>query len=505
MADAMTAVLDDPGLFGEKLLGRPLWQHQLDFARSTARIRCVAAGRQVGKSTVAAVVSLHAAATNRGHLVLLVSAGEEASKRLLAECAGLLADSPFLRGSVLDESKSTVTLSNGSRILSVPASQRQIRGNAVDLLVVDEAGFVPQDVWQAAEPAVIARPGSRIILLSSPWGGSDHFFRQLWNRGMDHPDGQVASFHWPSSANPLVDRVQLEEIRGRSTAEYFAREYLAEWTDESGAYFTESEIESVVADYRMTAPEDLVRWMPTGEGYPAPAAAGIDWGFAADANALVLLSQLDDHFLNWDRLGGERMLFVPWLEARHRWAYTDFIERIVEIGARYHLVTVASELNGAGAFPTEHLRNRMFEKRRDTAVAGVNTTARRKQSGFGKLKGLIQQKRIVLPRHPELLKQLRGLQFEQLSSGQLRIAVPDAVGHDDIADALLQAVSCVSLRAGQVAGDWWDFASAGSYDGELVSVGSGESGLRIPERPLPVPGDESPFHWAEGAASGSQW
>ncbi len=70
---------------------------------------------------------------------------------------------------------------------------------------------------------------------------------------------------------------------------------------------------------------------------------------------------------------------------------------------------------------------------------GVVTDVRRKQSGFGMIKGLLQTGRLVLPCEPDLLKQLRGLEFETLPSGNQRIAVPDRLGHDDICDALCQA------------------------------------------------------------------
>lgn len=147
MADFLPAL--DPGAFAEQLLGAPLWDHQLDLVRSRARYRVVCAGRQVGKSRALAVMALHEAATKRDALVLLVSAGETASRRLLEECAALAGASPLLRGSVMDESKSMLVLSNGSRILSVPASIRQIRGWAVDLLILDEAAFVDAEVWRA--------------------------------------------------------------------------------------------------------------------------------------------------------------------------------------------------------------------------------------------------------------------------------------------------------------------------------------------------------------------
>lgn len=501
MTSDLQRAATDVGAFGELILGRPLWPHQLELGRSKARYRIVCAGRQVGKSTGVATIALHEAATRAGILVLLVSAGETASRRLLEECVSLAMRSPILAGSVVDDSKSLLTLSNGSRILSVPASEKQIRGWPVDLLIIDEAGFVPQEIWRAAEPAIIARPGSRVILLSSPWGTSDHFFRKLWNQGTDRPDDQVAAWHWPSSVSPLVDQALLEQIRSRESDDYFRREFLAEWTDEAGAYFTEAEIANCVADYRMRPPESIEHWLER----PYKAAAGVDWGFARDANAIVLLSALEDHQMNRARFDDELVFFIPWMEARSGWPYSDFIDRIVSIGKRYHLRSIVSETNGVGAYPTTDLERRVREADLDSWVTPVVTDVRRKQSGFGKLKGLLQQGRIVLPREPELLKQLRGLQFEQLPTGNVRIAVPENLGHDDLAMALMQAISSVHVPQARRWNYPWQSAFSRvipEFRGDVVET---PAGVKLPIAPLPVAGHDESLSWVQGAESKEPW
>lgn len=495
----------DAGAFAERILQRPLWDHQLDIARSPARYRVVCAGRQVGKSTVLSTLALFEAVTRRNVTVLLVSAGEVASRRLLEECTALALESA-LGGSVLDDSKSLLTFSNGSRIISVPASQRQIRGWPVDVLIMDEAGFIDPEIWRASEPAIIARPGSKVILTSTPWGDGAHFFRALWNRGMDRPDLNVAAWHWPSSVSPLVDDVLLAQIRDREPADYFKREFLAEWTDEAGAYFTEAEIMNAVADYEMTAPKDLQ--LPLAAGHfsqPYFAAAGVDWGYARDANALALVSVAEDLGLNRDVHGDDSVFFVPWIEVRHNWPYSEFIDRVVEVAATYQLKVIASEVNGVGQYPTDDLTRRLYEARRPGYVYRVVTDVRRKQSGFSKIKGLLQRRRLVLPRHPELLKQLRGLEFEQLATGNLRISVPDRAGHDDLAMALMQAVSSVYppyARRNDGREEVRALEHASVALGDVVAT---QSGLRLPRRPLPILRSEDWIMQPEGNATGEQW
>ena len=450
MADAGTLIraARDPVEFSRLLCGAPLWDHQIAVVRSQARYRVICSGRQAGKSRLLSISALHKAFTSPGCLVLIVSAGEIAAQRVLADI-GDLCGRPLLRGSVVDETKSRVVLTNGSQILSVPASQRQIRGWSVDLLILDEAGFIDGDLWRAAEPVIIARPGSRVILCSSPWGGAEHFFRQMWQRGMDRPDEMYESWHWPSSISPLVDESLLAEIRKRETAEYFRREYLAEWQDDAGTFFSEAEITGSVADYDLISPEAMNLMCPYDSEAgrvirPFGAAMGLDWAYSQDAQAAVVVAALDDGGLN----GRELAYFVPWLEYRYRCPYSQWVDRSAEIAMAYEMRIIGSECNGVGAAPTETLRDRLYRQGSATVVSSVWTDARRKQSGFGKIKMMMQQGRLVIPREPELLRQLRALEFEAMDSGTVRIAVPARAGHDDLAMALLQSISCIrpSLR-----------------------------------------------------------
>jgi len=440
--------ITDIRVFSKAICGAELWPHQVEVCNSPARYRAICSGRQAGKSRLLALMSLHKAFTSPGSLVLIISAGEIAAQRVLGDI-GDLCGRPLLRGSVVDETKSRVVLTNGSQILSVPASQRQIRGYAADLLICDEAGFIGDEIFRAAEPVIIARPGSRVVLCSSPWGSPEAFFRQMWRRGMDSPDEMYESWHWPSSISPLVDDRLLDEIRKRETAEYFRREYLAEFQDDAGTFFSEQEITDSVADYDLISPEAMNLMCPYDSEAgrvirPFGAAMGLDWAYSQDAQAAVVVAALDDGGLN----GRELAYFVPWLEYRYKCPYSAWVDRSAEIAMAYNHAIVASECNGVGAAPTETLRDRLFRQGSSTVVSAVWTDARRKQSGFGKIKMMMQQGRLVIPREPELLRQLRALEFEAMDSGTVRIAVPARAGHDDLAMAMMQAVSCIrpSLR-----------------------------------------------------------
>lgn len=431
LLDAVDRARRDAGVFAQMLLGAPLWDHQLEVVRSPARYRMICAGRQVGKSRLLAVLALHQAYSRPGSTTLLVSAGDAASKRLLEEVASLALASPMLAGSVVDESSQLVVLTNRSTIRAVPASSRQIRGWPVDLLILDEAGFLDPEIWRSAEPTVIARAGSRIVLSSTPWGAADHFFRVLWNRGMAATPGDelYASWHWPSTTSPLVDAGLLAEIRDREPPGYFAREYLAEWTDAAGAYFTTAELEAAASGDEPVDPASAQAVRALGG-----VVGGVDWGMAHDAHALSVVAGhgVDER--------SRRRYRVVYVEERFATSYEAWIERLAELAGVFALQVLSAETNGVGQMPTQVLARRLWEGLGRDVVAPVSTTARLKEDAFGFVKLLLQQGRLSLPRHPSLLRQLAALEFSTGEAGTMRIAVPERAGHDDVAMSLALAV-----------------------------------------------------------------
>lgn len=414
----LEALRDDPVLFAEHLIGEPLWSHQVELVRSQARIRAVCSGRQAGKSRALAVEALHTAFAIPGALVLILSAGEDAAKALLAEVSALAA-SPLLAGSVTDDGKSEMRLSNRSVIRSVPASQKQVRGRSVDLLIIDEACFIDEELWTAARYSVIARPGSRVLMASTPWGAADRFFAVTYRAGEGGAEG-YASFHWPSTASPLVDRELLGMWRATSTDREYRAEVLAEWVDSTGAYFSSAELEAAVAHgWEMVDPRSARGWTVT---------AGVDWGFARDASALCCLGRVPEPH----PLAG--LWAVAYAAQAFGRPYAQWIEDVAQVGSHrggLRFGKVVAETNGVGQMPTYELQRRLGQ-----VVAPVATTARLKEGWFGSAKLAMQRGELALPRHPELLKQLAALEYEMTDSGSMRIAVPErGGGHDDLAMA----------------------------------------------------------------------
>jgi hypothetical protein len=114
--------------------------------------------------------------------VIVLSATQDAARRLTESIGETLNRSRVARGAVVDDFATRVRLANGSEIISLPASQRLVRGYGagVRLVILDEAGFMPEELWRAAHyVALDERPHSRLLMVGTPWGGAEHFRRLL--------------------------------------------------------------------------------------------------------------------------------------------------------------------------------------------------------------------------------------------------------------------------------------------------------------------------------------
>lgn len=404
------------------LVGSPLTGVQSAAMRLESRTTVLVAPRQTGKSRSLAVLALWWAFRRRGQVVLIVSAGEAAASRLLGQVRRVAAH-PLLAGSVLDESGSVLTLSNGSTIRSVPASERQVRGESVDLLVVDEAAFVTESLLSgAAIPTTAARPDARIVLASSPWSDSGPFYDLAVAGGVPSP--LLRTVRWSLADAPWVSGAAVESARLTMSEPRFRAEFLGEFVGGADRFLPLADLRAATVPYRLPG------WAPG-------CVLGLDWGRAFDGHAIVAAGVLADYGAS-----REPVVFLPFVETSRR-PYAAQVGQVVTVARRLGSRLVVSESNGVGQMPSETLGERL---RGWARVEPVASSQRSKEDAYGRLRALLVSGRLVLPDVPELLRQLGGIVAEASPSGGLSLRAVTAALHDDLPDALSLAVSRVVLR-----------------------------------------------------------
>jgi hypothetical protein len=138
--------------------------------------------RQSGKSTVVSALALHTALFTAGALVLLVSPSLRQSMEIFRK----VIDAYKALGRPLPARQQTqlrLELVNGSRVLCLPGREDTIRSfGGVNLLVLDEAARIPDDLYRSVRPMLAVSQG-RLIALSTPFGQRGWFWQEWQSEG----------------------------------------------------------------------------------------------------------------------------------------------------------------------------------------------------------------------------------------------------------------------------------------------------------------------------------
>ena len=148
---------------------------QAEVLDSTARKILLCCSRQSGKSSVSSILALHTALFRPGSLVLMVSPSLRQSSELFRKLLGYLAmlEPVPIR---IEDTKLSLKLDNGSRVISLPGSEGTIRGfSSVSLIIIDEAARVGDDLYYSVRPMLAVSRG-RMLALSTPFGKRGWFF-----------------------------------------------------------------------------------------------------------------------------------------------------------------------------------------------------------------------------------------------------------------------------------------------------------------------------------------
>jgi hypothetical protein len=215
------------------------WQAKL--LRSRSRQVILNMGRQVGKSTVTAALALHTCLYTPGGLVLVIAPSQRQSRELFIKIHSFLQrlEPPE---TLEEETKLSLMMSNGSRAVVLPGDGRTIRGySSPALILMDEAAFIADEVFDAALPMLAAAPEGRIILMSTPYTSSG-FFYTLWHNadGWERVEFKTADC-------PRVSKEWLE-ARRREDPLRFSREYECQFGSVEDALFTADMLDRCVVN-----------------------------------------------------------------------------------------------------------------------------------------------------------------------------------------------------------------------------------------------------------------
>jgi hypothetical protein len=226
----------DPVLLGARV-GIELDPWQADVMRFSGRQLILNCHRQSGKSTTVALKALHVALYAKA-LVLLLSPSLRQSRELFRKVIDIYRalDNP---PPPITDNRLELELANGSRVVSLPGTEATIRGfSAPKLVIMDEASKIPSALHTAVRPMLAVSRGT-LALLSTPYGRRG-FFHQEWTTGGPNWKRVLRT----ADQCPRITAEWLEEEKRHMEDWEFQQEYMCEFANTSGQFFSDAEIEA---------------------------------------------------------------------------------------------------------------------------------------------------------------------------------------------------------------------------------------------------------------------
>jgi phage FluMu gp28-like protein len=396
---------EDPVEFAVDVLDFRPFPYQEDLLNDASKRICACMGRQTGKSTTMASKAIHFAATRKKKRILIVSATLRQSMLMFEKILNYI-DSSSLVDSVKKRTGTQVLFTNGSSIIALPCGDdgATLRGFTADVIILDEASFMPEEVITNVVMPMISTTNGYCWMLSTPWD-RNHIFYRVFN------DPTWSHYHLPSSVNPLINHAFLEEQRELIGEERFAMEYLAEFIDDNKSYFTVSLIRQCV--------NEKIDLKLEGELF-----AGYDPGGKDSYAAFVVVRRIDDK------------LYLVHKKAEKGELYTQFSVEIADLN-RKHPFKFMFDATGLGGPVEEHLKELGID------AEGIRFTDRNKEELLSNLKLLMEEKKLVLPDDSELHYSLNAIEFERTRTGAFKFYKRSGT-YDDLGYAL--ALACFAAK-----------------------------------------------------------
>ena len=386
---------------------------QVEILNSPARYKIVATGRRVGKTTTGKLYTSETVLTYPNVTTWWVAPTNTATN---------LAWNGFktIFGGIaeISETYKWMRLPNRSTIWCKSAElPDNLRGEGVDLIVIDEAAHVRKldYVWAGVLRPMLIDSGGSMLALSSP--NRRNQFYTWYQRGLDPLNDEWETWSAPTFANPYLPPDELAKLETEYPpgSELYRQEILGEFLEGSGVVFRK--IRDAAIASRNAQPD-------TRRVYYA----GVDWGQSKDFTVLIIL---DD---------SGQVVFIDRFNAADYVVQRDRIRAACE---RWHVKQVVVETNAMGVPNCEML------ERDGLPVVRFTTTA---QSKRPLIEGLAQAFELgtILP-DAVLMSELESYERKvSPTTGVSTYSAPDGM-HDDCVMALALAYHAIHAPQWRIA------------------------------------------------------
>lgn len=252
---------DDCSYFTEQFFGVHNFDYNVPYLNCEERFVVYRSGRQCGKSRNAALKAIHFgyfAGVKAGNIdegianIVIASLSKDQANLIFEKVSNFIHKSSIISDNIERETKSEITLrwfdgSGRTKFIVRPIGDTgdSLRGWTTHMAILDEAGYIPQVVYDAFFPSTVTTK-PRILLTSTPKGKAGQFFKSceqshvLYEKGIPmpikgHEDKKKypwVQFHVTTYDNPYVkDDPEILKLIENTTEAARKQELLGEFIE----------------------------------------------------------------------------------------------------------------------------------------------------------------------------------------------------------------------------------------------------------------------------------
>ena len=128
---------------------------------------------------------------------------------------------------------------NGSRIEAMGATETSARSFTADLVIIDEAAYVPDNFYAAIRPSLMIHRGD-LVLASTPHGKAGFYYEE-WK---EREEEGWAWWEIPATKCPRITPEMLARERRRRPWREYQQEYMCQFVDTEESAFNSEDVEA---------------------------------------------------------------------------------------------------------------------------------------------------------------------------------------------------------------------------------------------------------------------
>jgi len=329
-------------------------------------------------------------------------------------------------------------LNNILKIL--PANRATSTGTSPDILFFDETRDAPDALWEEIAPSVMGQPGAKILLASTA-GAPTGFFYELIKLYEEDPPADWYLYRSHDIINPRTSRAALRKIYSVGSQATESRNLDNEFAAEGDELLGRDAIDAAIKKKLINRKDNRITDPQGREVGRYECFAFLDISIKRDLTSLVVVGRPDPDVESlevlritcWDpALLGGRISFDP--------VRAELVDVIKNFSPGRLLIDTAS---GGGELINWALREGYCPP-----IEEFHPTAKSNQEMWGRLRDLLNERKLKVPNHERLIDELRGLKTKEFSQGMgFKVVDPSKRLHRDLSFSL--------AGAGWIASEAW--------------------------------------------------